>query len=77
MTDHHRPDPVERADLDERDLAIATLVGRYVERRDQRQPPCTHDLLSVAAEFGDEAADQLRTVAALYEAFRASEVPCI
>jgi hypothetical protein len=73
MTDPHYVDPAERAELSERDLAIATLVGRYVERRDHQQPPCAHDLLAAAAEFGDEAADQLRTVLALYEAFRTRE----
>jgi hypothetical protein len=32
-----------------------------------------HDLLAVAAEFGDAAVDQLRTVLVFYEAMRASE----
>ncbi len=64
MTDRHYPDPAERVDLDERDLVIATLVGRYVERREHQQAPCAHDLLAAAAEFGGEAADQLRTVLA-------------
>ena len=35
------------------------------------QPPCVHDLLAVAAEFGDIAVDALRTVLACYEAMRA------
>ena len=32
-----------------------------------------HDLLAVAAEFGDAAVDELRDVLAFYEAMRASE----
>ena len=55
MIDRHHPDPADRAELTEQDLAIATLVGRYIERREARQPPCTHDLFAVAAEFGDSA----------------------
>jgi hypothetical protein len=35
MTEHHSPDAGERRQLTEQDLAIATLVGRYVERRDK------------------------------------------
>ena len=73
MTEPYYPDPVEREELGERDLAIATLVGRYVERREHRTAPCAHDLFAAAAEFGDEAVDQLRTVLALYEALRSSE----
>ena len=73
MIDRHHPDPVERAELTEQDLAIATLVGRYVERREHGDAPCAHDLLAVAAEFGDAAVDELRTVLAFYEAMRASE----
>ena len=73
MTAPDYPDPAERAELDERDLAIATLVGRYVERREHQLPPCAHDLLAAAAEFGDQAADQLGTILALYEALLASE----
>ena len=73
MIDRHHPDPAERAELTEQDLAIATLVGRYVERREAGQPPCAHDLLAVAAEFGDTAVDALRTVLACYEAMRASD----
>ena len=73
MTDRHHPDPVVRAELTEQDLAIATLVGRYVERRELDHAPCVHDLLAVAAEFGDTAVDALRTVLACYEAMRASE----
>ena len=73
MIDRHRPDPTERAELTERDLAVATLVGRYVERRETGQSPCAHDLFAVAAEFGETAVDALRTVLACYEAMRASE----
>ncbi len=68
MTDCDYPD---RAELTEQDLAIATLVGRYVERREAGQPPCAHDLLAIAAEFGNTAVDNLRTVLACYEAMRA------
>ena len=63
----------EREPLSEQDLAIATLVGRYVERRERGEAPCAHDLLAVAAEFGDGAAAKLRTVLEVYEALRASE----
>ena len=73
MTDRHHPDPTEREQLTEQDLAIATLVGRYVERRERDQTPCVHDLLAVAGEFGDSAVDALRTVLACYEAMRASD----
>ena len=69
MIDH--PEPVERAELTEQDLAIAALVGRYVERREHHETPCIHDLLAAAAEFGDAAVDVLRTVLACYEAMRA------
>jgi hypothetical protein len=75
MTDRYCPDPGERPQLTEQDLAIATLVGRYVERREHHEAPCAHDLLAVAAEFGNAAADELRTVLAFYEAMRASEPP--
>jgi hypothetical protein len=73
MIDRHHPDPAERDELTEQDLAIATLVGRYVERREAGQPPCAHDLLAIAAEFGTTAVDSLRTVLACYEAMRASD----
>jgi hypothetical protein len=59
--------------LTEEDLAIAALVGRYVERRESGGAPCAHDLMAVAAEFGDDAVDQLRTVLIFYEAMRAAE----
>ena len=73
MIDRHHPDPVERAELTEQDLAIATLVGRYIERREAGRPPNVHDLFALAAEFGDAAVDALRTVLACYEAMRATE----
>lgn len=73
MTEPHHPDPAERAELTERDLAIATLVGRYIERRDRALSPRVHDLIAAAAEFGDGAVDELRTVLAFYEVMRASE----
>ena len=69
-----RDQPTEAArEFTERDLLIATLVGRYVERRERGDVPCTHDLLAVAAEFGTTAVDELRTVLVFYEAMRASE----
>jgi hypothetical protein len=73
MSERHNPDPAERVELTEQDLAIATLVGRYIERREQGAAPRVHDLLSVAAEFGDAAVDELRAVLAFYEAMRATE----
>ena len=63
----------EREALSEQDLAIAALVGRYIERRERGEAPCAHDLLAVAAEFGDSAVAKLRTVLVLYEALLASE----
>jgi hypothetical protein len=71
MTGHTHPDPFERAQLTEQDLAIAALVGRYIERREHQQTPCVHDLLAAAAEFGDIAVDVLCTEHACYEAMRA------
>jgi hypothetical protein len=73
MTDRHHPDATERAELTEQDLAVATLVGRYVERRETGQPPSAHDLFAVAAEFGQTAVDALSTALACYEAMRASD----
>jgi hypothetical protein len=73
MTEPNHGARSEREALTETDLMIATLVGRYVERRERGDPPCAHDLLAVAAEHGDTAADELRTVLAFYEAMRASE----
>ena len=73
MSEPHDADPAERNELTEQDLAIATIVGRYIERREQGAAPRVHDLLSVAAEFGDAAVDELRAVLAIYEAMRATE----
>ena len=70
MTDDPR-DPAGRTELSEHDLAIAALVGRYIERRERDEPPRARDLLAAAAEFGDTAVDILRTVLACYEAMRA------
>jgi hypothetical protein len=64
-------DPAAQAELNEQDLAIAALVGRYIERREHQETPCVDDLLAAAAEFGDSAVDVLRTVIACYEAMRA------
>ena len=53
-----RATPIRSArQFSERDLLIATLVGRYVERRERGDAPCAHDLLAVAAEHGDSAVD--------------------
>jgi hypothetical protein len=71
MIDPGDPDPAERERLSEQDLAVAALVGRYIERRERDETPCAHDLLAAAAEFGDTAVDVLRTVLACYEAMRA------
>jgi hypothetical protein len=71
MTDPSNPDPGGRERLSEQDLAIAALVGRYIERRERDETPYAHDLLAAAAEFGDTAVDVLRTVLACYEAMRA------
>jgi hypothetical protein len=71
MTERQHPDPAERAEITEQDLAIAALVGRYIERREHHETPCVHDLIAAAAEFGDDAVDVLRTVLACYEAISA------
>ena len=73
MSAPHDRDPGERPQLAERDLALATLVGRYIERREQGGSPRVHDLLAAAAEFGDAAVDELRSVLAFYEVMRAGE----
>jgi hypothetical protein len=72
MNDQRHPDPADQGELNEQDLVIATLVGRYIECREAQWPPCTHDLFAVAAEFGDTAVDALQTVLACYEAMRAT-----
>ena len=61
-------------EFSERDLLIAALVGRYVERRERGDAPCAHDLLAVAAEHGDSAVAELRDVLAFFEAMRATEL---
>jgi len=68
--DRHRHDPAEQTELTEQDLAIAALMGRYIERREHHETPRVHDLLAAAAEFGDTALDVVRTVLACYEAMR-------
>ena len=73
MIERHHPEPHERTELTEQDLAVATLVGRYVERREADRPPCAHDLLAVAAEFGDTAVDAQGTVLACYESMRTGD----
>jgi hypothetical protein len=70
MNNQDRPD---RPDPTEQDFAVATLVGRYIERRQLHQAPRVHDLVAMAAEFGDSAVRELRDVLAFYEAMRASE----
>jgi hypothetical protein len=72
MSDRDHTDRAGREPLTERDLAIATLGGRYIERRETGQPPCVHDLFAIAEEFGDVAVDALRTLLACYEAMRAN-----
>jgi hypothetical protein len=78
MSDRHHAESAERAELSEHDLAVAALVGRYIERREHQKTPCVHDLLAATAEFGDIAVDVLRTVLACYEAMRAygDREPC-
>jgi len=73
MSDRRHPGRAGRAELSEQDLAVAALVGRYIERREHHETPCVHDLLAAAADFGDSAVDVLRTVLACYEAMRAYE----
>ena len=70
MIDRDHP---ERVMLTEQDLAVAAVVGRYIERREHDETTGVHDLLAAVAEFGDTAVNVLRTVLACYEAMRASE----
>ena len=71
MIDQDRPD---RPDLDR-----AGPRGRHARRPLHRAPRsstrrhASHDLLAMAAEFGDAAVAELRDVLAFYEAMRASE----
>ena len=71
MIDRDHPGPAGRERLTEKDLAVAALVGRYIERRERHQTLRVRELLAVAAEFGDTAVDVLLTVLACYEAMRA------
>jgi hypothetical protein len=71
INDRHHSGPSQEAELAEQDLAIAALVGRHIERREHHETPRVHDLLAVAAEFGETAVDVLCTVLACYEAMRA------
>jgi hypothetical protein len=73
MTDIDDLGGFEREPLSEQDLAIAALVGRYVERRERGEAPCAHDLFAIAAEFGDTAVAKLRTVLKVYEALLATK----
>ena len=67
-------DTAGAAPLTEQNLAIATLVGRYIERREHHQQPvCAEDLFAAAAEFGDSAVDALRILIACYEAMHDTE----
>lgn len=75
MTFRDYPEPAERAELNEREEVVVALLGRYIERRESGAPSQAHDLLAAAAEFGDAAVNQLRTVLAFYEAMRARETP--
>jgi hypothetical protein len=61
------------AELDEREEVIVALLGRYIDRRETRDPPQAHDLLAVAGEFGAFAVAGLRTAAVFYEAMRRLE----
>ena len=48
MTDVDDLDGFQREPLSEQELAIAALVGRYVERRERGEAPCAQDLFVVA-----------------------------
>ena len=72
MTDRHHSDPTEREPLTEQDLAIAALVGRYVERR-EREKPMRPRPARGRRRVRRPAVDALRTVLACYEAMRASD----
>ena len=64
MTGGGDRDPDAREPLTEQDLAVAALVGRYVERRERGETPCAHDLLGrrrrVRRHRGRAAADRAR-----------------
>jgi hypothetical protein len=46
MIDRDRPGHAERGGLTEQELAIAGLVGRYIERRERDETPRVRDLLA-------------------------------
>ena len=71
--DDDYPDPPERERLTELDWLLADLAGVCVQRRERGMAPQAHDLLAVAAEFGDDAPAKLLTVLALFEALIADE----
>ena len=74
MIDRDHPDPAERGRADRagpRDRRRSSAATSSAASTDET--PCVHDLLAVAAEFGDTAVDALRTVLACYEAMRASD----
>ena len=71
MIHREHPDPVERAELMEPDLAIAALVGRYVERREHHETPCVHDLLAAARRVRRRRRRRPANRDRCYEAMRA------
>ena len=73
MTARGGADGSGRERLTAQDLMVATLVGRYVERRERGEAPCAHDLLAAAAELGDTAVEELRAVLTFYEVMRAGD----
>lgn len=73
MTPRDYPDPAERQLAADRDDLIATLLGEYITRRNNRTTPQVLDLLAAAGEFGDQAIQQMRDLIAFYEACRVRE----
>jgi len=67
MTWRDYPDPADRLVDDERDQAIADLLGEYIVRRENRTTPMVLDLLAAADEYGDAAIAQMRDLIAFYE----------
>jgi hypothetical protein len=51
-------EPAERTELSEQELAIAALVGRYIERRERQAMACVHNLLAADEEL--QARDRRR-----------------
>ena len=73
MIDRHHPDPAEREPSSpSRTSRSPRSSAATSSAASTDEPPCAHDLLAVAAEFGDTAVDALRTVLACYEAMRAT-----